>query len=285
MRILITGSQGRIGGFVTRALEPAHELILLDTQPAPDSPHRFFQGDLCDPQLVTRALEGVDAVAHLAANLSPSPQTYQRNTVGTWNLCAAAAEAGVRRVVFSSSINVYGQGRYKIGRREFPPPYLPIDEDVPPRPEDSYGLSKWANEQALRGFSDAYGIRAYCLRLPAVWVPARTEGYAPPPLEKCPALTPTRVIDPWHYIDVRDVAAAFQMALESPRLPEFGVSYLLADDTTRPEPTAELFTRFLPEWLRLGADRIPGHAPWFSSARARADLGWRPQYTWRRAKE
>jgi UDP-glucose 4-epimerase len=187
----------------------------------------------------------------------------------------------VKRIVFASTINVWGQGNYKIGTKVIAPPYLPIDENVPPRPEDGYALSKLANEQVLRGFSDAHGIRAYCLRLPAVWRPEQTERFTPPPLESLPPLTPTRIIDPWNYIDIRDVADAFQSALEIPTLPEFGVSYLLAADTTRPEPTQELLQRFIPEWLPLANDKLPAHAPWFSSATAERDLAWKPVHTWR----
>lgn len=281
MRILITGSQGRIGHFVVPALEADHELVLLDIQPEPETKHRYIQGDLCDESVAVRATEGVDAVIHLAANPHPTPETYQRNTVGTWNLCTAAAAAAVRRIAFASSINAYGQGRYKIGSKLFPPPYLPIDENVPCFPDDGYGLSKLANEEVLRGFSDAYGIAAYCFRLPGVWRPPWVENYTPKPLADIQPLTIRNMIDPWHYIHVEDIAPAFKKFIEKEHVPEFAVSYLTAADTTRPEPTVEIFERFLPELLPLGADKIAGHSPWFSSERARQDLGWRPEHTWR----
>lgn len=284
MRILITGSQGKIGSYLAPALEAEHELVLLDTKPAAQTRHKYIEGDICDEEVAARATQGVDAIAHLAAILFPTPETYQKNTLGTWNLCCAAAEAGVKRIAFASSINVYGQGRYKIGQKIVPPPYLPIDENVPGRPEDSYGLSKQANEQALRGFSDAFGIASYCFRLPGVWTPERTNSYAPAPLEHVWQFTAARMIDPWHYIDVRDIVSAFKKALENPSVPDFAVSYLTAGDTTRPEPTRELFERFLPEMLPLGADKIAGHGPWFSSERAKADLDWRPEHTWRKTE-
>ena len=282
MRILITGSQGRISQFVIPALEMDHELVLTDIQPAPQTGHTYIQGDLCDENVAARATEGVEAIIHLAANARPTPQTYQINTVTTWNLCSAAAAAGVRRIAFASSINAYGQGSYKVGSKLFAPPYVPIDENVPCRPDDSYGLSKIANEEVLRGFSDAYGISAYCIRLPGVWRPPWIESYAPKPLENVPPMTLRNLIDPWHYIDVRDVASVFKRFVESEHVPQFAVSYLTAEDTTRPEPTVELFERFLPELLPLGADKIEGYGPWFSSERAKNDLGWCPEHTWRR---
>lgn len=281
MRLLITGSQGRIGRFVSAALEAEHDLVLLDIPPA-ETPHPYIQGDLCDEEVAARAVDRVEGIVHLAANPHPTSQTYQRNTLGTWNLCTAAAAAGVRRIAFASSINAYGQGKYKIGPKLFPPPYLPIDENVPCRPDDSYGLSKVANEEVLRGFSDSHGICAYCFRLPGVWRPPWFEQYVPKPLEAVSPLTIGNLIDPWHYIHVEDVASAFKKVMESTTVPEYAVSYLTAEDTTRPEPTVEIFERFLPELLPLGADRIAGHEPWFSSERAKRDLGWRAEHSWRR---
>lgn len=284
MRVLITGSQGHVGTHVTRLFEDEFELTLLDARAAPAGAqrHRFIQGDLMDDAICRQAVDGVEGIVHLAASPTPyAPHTYQRNTVSTWNLCEAAARAGVRRIAFASTINVCGLGRYKLGPKEHTPPYLPLDENVPCYPEDPYGLSKVANEQVLRAFAEAHDIKAYCFRLAHVWMPGRLENYQPAPLERIAPLTTTRIIDPWHYIEVRDVAAAFRLALVKPEVPEFGASYMVADDTTRPELTRDILSRFVPQWLPLAGDRLQGHAAWFSTARAKADLGWQPRYTWR----
>lgn len=285
MKVLITGSIGLVGRFAVRELQGRHDLVLTDMRPPDEpSPHTFLAGDLMDAGFCRRAVDGVDAVVHLAALLSPHiPRAYEINTVTTWNIADAARLTGVRRFLFASSINVYGQGSYKISSAVRTPPYLPIDENVEARPEDGYGLSKLAGEITLRGISDACGMCVYCFRLPGVWRPDGTASYRPRPLDKCPPLTPLRLIDPWLYIDVRDVAAAMRLALEAARPPLFAVSYLTAADTTRPEPTMDLLRRFIPEWLSLAGDRLPGHAPWFSSSRAFSDLGWRPRHTWRNA--
>jgi len=282
MKVLITGSQGLVGRFVTRELEGRCDLVLTDLRPPDSPPHAFHAGDLMDPAFCRRIVQGADAVVHLAALLSPRvPRAYEINTITTWNIAEAARLAGVSRFLFASSINVYGQGSFKISSTPYIPPYLPIDENVAPRPEDAYGLSKLVGEITLRGISDACGMKVYCFRLPGIWRPEHTTAYQPRPLDQCPPLVPQRLIDPWMYIDVRDVAAAFRLALQTPELPPFAVSYLTAADTTRPEPTMDLLRRFLPDWVPLAADRLPGHTPWFSSARASADLNWHPQHTWR----
>jgi len=268
---------------VVRQLDGRHELVLADLIDAPASAHRFIRGDLEDPEVCRQAVDGVEAVIHLAAKLAPHiPRCYETNTLTTWNVCQAAVKAGIRRIVFASTINTYGQGHYKIGKKVRHPPYLPIDERVPVFPEDGYGLSKVANEELLRGVSDAYGISTYAFRLPWVASPERVAGYVPREIEPKWALSPMRVIDPWNYIDVRDAAAAFRLAVESPSPPAHGVSYLTADDTLRPEPTMELLAKYIPEWVPLAGDRLPGHTPWFSSASAKADFGWKPVHTWRK---
>ena len=285
MKLLVTGSEGQIGRHIVADLASAHQLVRMDARElrAPLAEGQAFcQGDLTDPAVCARAVEGVEAIVHLAAvpHARP-PDAYQRNTQGTWNLLTAAARAGVQRVAFASSINVYGQGAYKIGQRVHHPPYLPIDADVPPRPEDAYGLSKQANEQAMRGFSDACGMRTYCFRLAGVWWPDQTGGYRPHRIHAHWGPHPSRCIDPWNYVDIRDVAAAFRRFVEMPTPPPFGISYLVADDTTRPEPTMDLLAQYIPEWVPLAGDRLPGHRPWFSNGDAKRDLGWQPAHTWR----
>jgi hypothetical protein len=59
------------------------------------------------------------------------------------------------------------------------------------------------------------------------------------------------------------------------------MSYLVADDTTRPELTMDLLRQHIPEWVPLAGDRLGGHAAWFSNRRAKEDLGWKPVHTWR----
>lgn len=118
-------------------------------------------GDLLDPT----ALQGVfkhyhfDAVMHFAARSLVGesvhePGLYLRNNVtGTLNLLDAMRQAGVARLVFSSTAAVYGN-----------PQYTPIDEAHPTQPINPYGLSKRMAELQIAEYCRAYGLRAVCLR-------------------------------------------------------------------------------------------------------------------------
>ena len=114
------------------------------------------------------ALTGIDTVVHLAArvhvmdDVSSNPLTEYRkvNVEGTKSLAVAAANAGVKRFIFISSIKVNGEGRAAA--------YTEDDEEAP---EDSYGVSKWEAEQELHKISDTTGIEVVILRPPLVYGP------------------------------------------------------------------------------------------------------------------
>jgi nucleoside-diphosphate-sugar epimerase len=112
------------------------------------------------------ALEGVDAVVHLAARVHMTKETiedpdaaYRRvNSAGTARLAGLAASAGVRRFVYLSSVKIHGEGRE-----------TPYREDDPPSPRDAYGISKWEAEQALRSYGNR--LEPVVLRPPLVYGP------------------------------------------------------------------------------------------------------------------
>ncbi len=140
MKILVTGGAGFIGHHVTDTLlARGHGVRVLDSlrpdvhrgrayRPPADVEHR--QDDVRDPPAVDRALAGVDAVIHLAAkvglgvDIADAPDYVSSNDVGTAELVAGMARAGVRRLVLASSMVVYGEG---LGR-------CPTHGDVAPAP-------------------------------------------------------------------------------------------------------------------------------------------------------
>jgi len=118
-----------------------------------------------------RAVEGVDAVFHFAANPEVRVSTtdpeihFRENVVATFNLLEAMRRRGVKELVFASSSSVYGE-----------PESIPVDEDTPIRPVSVYRASKAASESLIHAYSKLYGIRAVVLRYANVVGPRLRHG-------------------------------------------------------------------------------------------------------------
>ncbi len=166
MRVLVTGGAGYIGSHAAKALAKAgHEPLVLDNL---SSGHRWavkwgrlFDWDLADAAKLSQLLEKeqVEAVLHFAASLLVGESVqkprkyYWNNVVNTLHLLDAMLEAGVKRIVFSSSAATYGD-----------PQKLPIPEDHPKEPVNPYGETKLAMERALQWYGNAYGLKWVALR-------------------------------------------------------------------------------------------------------------------------
>ena len=211
MHILVTGGAGFIGSHVVEALLTAgHSVRGLDallpavhpTSPAVPAGVDFVPGDVRDPDLVERALAGVDAVCHQAAmvglglDFDDAPDYVGCNDLGTAVLLAAMARAGIRRLVLASSMVVYGEGRYECpthgvvapgprlatalrdGRFEPPCPHCGadleaglVDETAAPDPRNVYAATKLAQEHLAAAFARATGARVAALRYHNVYGP------------------------------------------------------------------------------------------------------------------
>jgi UDP-glucose 4-epimerase len=167
MKLLVTGGAGYIGSIVTRQLLDAdHEVAVLDNfstghRGAVPAEAELFEVDLLDGPSVARVLQGrgFDAVLHFAAlALVPesvaNPERYWRvNVGGSLNLIDAMREAGVGRLVFSSTCAVYGE-----------PSKTPISETTPRLPTNPYGASKLAVDTMIGHECAAHGLGAVSLR-------------------------------------------------------------------------------------------------------------------------
>ena len=163
-RILITGAAGVLGRLVTKLLGTSgrYELRLTDVC-AVETPHPFVRADLSRPEETRGLCEDVDQVLHIAG-IHPwkqyAPEQYlDCNVKGTHNVVREAAKAGVRRLIYTSSIGAMG---YEPG----PDCPLPFDETKPCRPvEDVYNVSKLVGEQFCQMYRYTDGLEYLALRL------------------------------------------------------------------------------------------------------------------------
>ncbi len=166
MKVLVVGGAGYIGSHAVRLLaRSGHDVWVYDNlcdghpQAVPEG--RLIDGQLSDrPRLVAAMREHeIDAVMHFAAFASVGESVvdpakyYQNNIVGTLNLLEAMREAGVTRLVFSSTTATYGV-----------PERIPITEEEPQRPINPYGFSKLVIEQAMADYALAYELGYAALR-------------------------------------------------------------------------------------------------------------------------
>ena len=274
MKILVTGGQGKVGRFVVQELvNSAHEVTVFDRVPGPErGAVRYLVGDIQDLGQVMEAMHGADAVIHLAAihnpNIATATVTYQTNVIGTFNVHHAAFRLGIKRVVSASSNAIVG---WSYGDN-FVPDYLPVDEDHPLRPEDAYGLSKEIGETIARSYA-LKGLETVSLRPSGVVEPEELDAIKKTGGRKSSGF------QAYSYIDARDLASAFRLAVVRP-LPGATVMFVVADDSTIAEPLCELYPRIKPS-IGDKASKLTGSRAAYANARAKELLGWNPVYSWR----
>jgi nucleoside-diphosphate-sugar epimerase len=272
-RVVVTGGSGSAGRVVVRdLLEHGDEVVSVDLFASPDLACEQIQADLTDPDEPVKALGGADAVVHLAAipapGLSPEDVTFRVNTISTYNVFSAAATLGLGRVVWASTAMVMGLP-YELGS----PAYVPIDEEHPLQPEDTYALSKLVGEELARHFSRSSGIPYVGLRFVNIMQPEHYElfpGWWQDPQERRWTL--------WGYVDARDAAQACRLALRAD-LSGAEVFVVAAAETVMNRSSRELMDELYP-----GVPLREGHGEFetlLSIAKARRLLGYEPRHSWR----
>ena len=277
MRIALTGSSGKLGSVALRELRAAgHDVIGMDV--VGERGPGFVRVDLTDYGQVVDALtavndqhDGFDAVVHLAAipapGIAPDVATFHNNMPSTFNVFWAAIRLGITRIVYASSETVLGLPF------DVPPPYIPVDEDYPARPESVYSLVKHLEEQLaielVRWHPD---VSITALRFSNVMVPEDYEAF---PYDADPR---DRKWNLWGYIDARDGAHAIERALQVAP-PGFDRFIIAAADTVTTRPNADLVAEVFPDVPIHG--ELGAHDTMLSIAKARRLLGYDPQHSWR----
>lgn len=274
MKVVVTGGSGQLGQYVVKELAAAgHTVLALDRRPNPAGHKPAWTVDLLDSGSLFEACRDAGAIVHLAAhiapNLSSDCRTFNDNVTMTYNALKAAGSAGVRSAVIASSLAAYG---FLYGDKSRVPHYLPIDEDHACVPTDAYGLSKVAGELIADSFSRSE-MKITSLRLPGInYDPTfkRIESFMLDPGYRQTGF--------WSYVDVRDAATAFRLALESNHTGHC-VFNIAAPTSNMREPTATLARQYFSTVKDLRGDETSNWSG-VDSGRAERELGFRAQYVW-----
>lgn len=270
MRILVTGSSGRIGRAIYVRLCRGHDVVGLDRAPSSTAD---YVGDVTDGVLLRKALRGVDAVVHTAAFHAPhvghvAEELFERVNVGATRLLARLAlDAGIGRFVFTSTTALYGDAAT--------PPHAAgwVDESLAPRPRTIYHRTKLAAEELLEAMSRETGASVTVLRMSRCFP------------EPAPVMAAYRL---HRGIDARDVAEAHALSLEDPSpgcrkfLISFPVPFERGDATQLLGDAPAVLRRRAPELVeafdRRGWPLPPSIDRVYVPELAMGELGWRPRH-------
>ncbi|MEY2444830.1 MAG: hypothetical protein QOE00_1410, partial [Ilumatobacteraceae bacterium] len=256
MRVFFTGGSGKAGRHAIRHLvDQGHRVVNGDMVPLGDPAVADLRIDLTDAGQVFNALSayagfdelepgtGVptyDAVVHFAAIpailVRPDNETFRINALSTYNVLDAAVKLGIRKVIFASSETTYG---ICFADGEVRPDYVPIDEEHPTVPHDSYAMSKVVNEATARSFQARTGIDVYGLRINNVIEPHEYETKFPAFLAD-PGLRRRNI---FAYIDARDLGHMVDCCLRTDGL-GYEVFNVSNDDTSVGITSEEVYERF-----------------------------------------
>jgi Nucleoside-diphosphate-sugar epimerases len=208
LRVLLTGAAGRIGSTLRPAFADRYDAVWLDREPIEGEPDALTM-DLSDLGALEAAMRGVDVVVHLAAQPNEAPFNevlVPNNVVGLYNTFEAAKRAGVRRVVFASTVQ--SVARY--------PHDVRVEVDMPHRPNTLYGATKAFGEIVGRWYHDTHGMEFVGVRIG--WFIKYDED-----------LLRERAAASNIWLSPNDAIQMFTKATEAP-----GVGYVVVSATSRP---------------------------------------------------
>lgn len=296
--ILVTGADGFIGSHLTEALVrkgyKVRAFVLYNSfgswgwldHCASDVKGQFevFSGDIRDPHGVKEAMKGCDAVLHLAALIAipfsyHSPDTYvDTNIKGTLNVLQAARELGVKRVIHTSTSEVYGTARF-----------VPITEEHPLQGQSPYSATKIAADQLAHSFYASFGLPVVVVRPFNTYGPRQSGRAVIPTIItqiakgqrqiKLGATAPTR-----DFNFVADTVAGFVAALESDRgigeVINLGSNFEISiGDTAHAIAEAMgISIEIITDDQRLRPEKSEVERLWASNTKAHELLGWQPKY-------
>ena len=297
-KILITGSDGFIGSHLTETLVRAGHSVRafvmynsfnswgwLDQSPTDIRDNLdVFAGDIRDPHGVKTAMKGCESVLHLAALIAipysyHSPDTYiDTNIKGTLNVLQAARELSVKRVVHTSTSEVYGSARF-----------VPITENHPLQGQSPYSATKIAADQLAYSFYASFGLPVTIARPFNTYGPRQSARAVIPTIItqiangkkqiKLGAVSPTR-----DFNFVHDTVAGFIAAMKSDKglgeVINFGSNFEISIGDTA-QLIAEAMNckiEFITDEARLRPENSEVERLWADNSKAKTLFGWQPNY-------
>ncbi len=291
MRIFFTGGSGKAGRYaIPYLLEQGHQVTNADLVPLDHPGVDNLRVDLTDAGQVFNALTayanfaemdpgtGVpryDAIVHFAAIprilLRPDNETFQINTMSTYNVLDAAVKLGIGKVIVASSETTYA---VCFADGEVKPDYIPVDEDHPTVPHDSYAMSKVVNEVTARSFQARTGIDIYALRINNVIEPHEYASQFPAYMTD-PAKRRRNI---FAYIDARDLGQMVECCLKTDGL-GYQVFNVSNDDMSVALTSDQVIARFYQGVPQKRAMRE--NETFYANDKAKRMVGFAPKHSWR----
>jgi len=291
MRVFFTGGSGKAGRHaIAHLTAQGHQVTNIDLVKLDQPGVKSLQVDLTDAGQVFNAMqaygdysdldtgEGMrtyDAVVHFAAIpailFRPDNETYRINVMSTYNVIDAAVRLGIRKIIFASSETTYG---VCFADGEVKPLYVPVDEEHPVVPPDSYALSKVVNEVTGRSFQKRSGFDIYALRINNVIEPHEYAQNFPTFIAN-PALRRRNI---FAYIDARDLGHMVDCCLRTDGL-GYQVFNVSNDDMSVNISSDDVIARFY-EGVQV-KEAMGRDETFYSSEKAKRMVGFRPRHSWR----
>ena len=290
MRLLFTGGSGKAGKHCIDYLRnQGHTILNVDLIDLGHDSVQTRLADITDAGQIFDVMssyanyheldlgQGVpkfDAVIHFAAiprlMMTSDNECYRVNTLGTYNVLDATIKFGIKKVIFASSETTYG---VCFADGEVKPDYLPIDENHPTIPQDSYAMSKVVNEATAKSFQRRSGIDIYGLRINNVIEPHEYKEKFPAYMEN-PEIRRRNIFS---YIDARDLGQMVQKCLDTDGL-GYEVFNVSNDDHSVGLSSEKLIETYYQD-IEIKTPRVP--ESFYSNEKAKKLLGFQPCHSWR----
>ncbi|MBD3183076.1 NAD-dependent epimerase/dehydratase family protein [Candidatus Poribacteria bacterium] len=285
MKILVTGASGDLGRDLSPILSRYYDVITTDIR-KPDNNLEFIRCDITQPEDVKKATKDIDVIIHLAALLSceTSNPFIDVNVKGTCNILEAALENNIKKVIYASSVWAAARGG------NFP--YLPIDEDIPCKPEGMYDITKRMGEEFCEYFNRLYGLNTVNLRLCGYYP---VEGFSDngdimwDKVDLCALVgrfvgtgPSYKITNPW------DLTQAFKAVIETDTRPNdtfiigLGAPFIQEDAEELGKSPLNVIGKYYPgaaEFFKEIGLEVPAINFWYTTKKAEKKLGFSPRFS------